>query len=164
MKNGIFLSLGTNLGDRAAHLRTAEEKLVGRGIEIVGRSGVYETEPWGLREQPPFLNTVLQVRTALVPAALMEALLSIEREMGRQRDSSAPNAPRTIDLDLLFYHQQVMATPALALPHPRLHERNFVLYPLVELAEPFEHPVLKKTVGELLWACTDPSEVILIQD
>jgi 2-amino-4-hydroxy-6-hydroxymethyldihydropteridine diphosphokinase len=162
MKNGIFICLGANLGDRAVQLETARQKIEARGISIYAQSGIYETEPWGLRDQPSYLNQVIQVRTALAPQALMETLLDIEREMGREREPNAPNRPRTIDLDLLLYNQQVERTPALTLPHPRLHERNFVLYPLVQIAEPFEHPVLKKTIGELLWACNDPSEVILL--
>jgi 2-amino-4-hydroxy-6-hydroxymethyldihydropteridine diphosphokinase len=162
MKNGIFVALGANLGDRSAQLRTAIQKISARGISVLSRSGVYETEPWGNRDQPAYLNQVIQVATALTPPQLMEVLLEIEREMGRDRSAEKRNAPRTMDLDLLFYHQQVLRTPALTLPHPRLHERNFVLYPLVEVAEPFEHPVLKKTVGDLLWVCKDPSEVILL--
>jgi 2-amino-4-hydroxy-6-hydroxymethyldihydropteridine diphosphokinase len=162
MKNGIFISIGANLGDRAAQLEAARQKIEARGISIYARSGIYETEPWGMRDQPSFLNQVVQVRTALAPQQLMETLLDIEREMGRVREPGAPNRPRTIDLDLLLYNQQVLHSPVLTLPHPRLHERNFVLFPLVQIAEPFEHPVLKKTIGDLLWACNDPSEVILL--
>lgn len=162
MINGIFLALGSNLGNRTANLEQARKKIEQRGIAIYAASGIYETEPWGIREQPAYLNQALQVRTAQTPSELLKTILAIEVEMGRVRDPNTPWQARTIDIDLLLFNQQIIQNKELTLPHPHLHERNFVLYPLVEIAEPFEHPVLKKTIGELLWECNDLLEVVLL--
>jgi 2-amino-4-hydroxy-6-hydroxymethyldihydropteridine diphosphokinase len=151
-----YIGLGANLGDRMTTLQTAIQRLQTLGsIERV--SSLYETEPVGYLEQPPFLNAVVALDTALAPAELVGALLSIERDLGRMR--SFPNAPRTLDLDLLMVDNMILDTPELTLPHPRLHERAFVLVPLVEIAPELVHPGSGKTIPELLHTLPDQGGV-----
>jgi 2-amino-4-hydroxy-6-hydroxymethyldihydropteridine diphosphokinase len=128
-----YIGLGSNLGDREATLRRALARLNATlGVRVVAVSSFRETDPVGFTEQPKFVNAVAAVETELDPRALLETLLSIERAMGRTRD--APRfGPRTIDLDLLLYEDRVVDEPGLQVPHPRLHERTFVLEPLAEL-------------------------------
>jgi 2-amino-4-hydroxy-6-hydroxymethyldihydropteridine diphosphokinase len=151
-----FIGLGSNLGDRTATLRTAIQRLEALG-RITGISSLYETEPVGYLEQPSFLNAVVALETALTPADLLRALLGIERDLGRAR--SFPNAPRTLDLDLLMVDDVILDTPELTMPHPRLHERAFVLVPLAEIAPEFVHPGLGKSVQELLHTLPDQGGV-----
>jgi 2-amino-4-hydroxy-6-hydroxymethyldihydropteridine diphosphokinase len=152
------IGLGANLGDREATLRAAVRKLGALGT-IVAVSSLYETEPVGYREQPPFLNAVVALETALSPGALMAELLTIERDFGRVR--SFANAPRTLDLDLLLIDDLVLDTPDLTLPHPRLHERAFVLVPLVEIGPTAIHPALGARMVELLGALPDRGGVTM---
>lgn len=142
-----YIGLGSNLGDRMATLRTAVLRLETLG-RIAGISSLYETEPIGYLEQPPFLNAVVALDTELAPGELLSALLRIERDLGRKR--SFPNAPRTLDLDLLLVDDLVLDIPELTLPHPRLHERAFVLVPLAELAPEMVHPGSGQTVRDLV--------------
>jgi 2-amino-4-hydroxy-6-hydroxymethyldihydropteridine diphosphokinase len=144
-----YIGLGSNLGDRVAMLRTAVERLDTLG-RITGVSSLYETEPVGYLEQSRFLNAVVALETSLAPVDLVQALLGIERDLGRTR--SFPNAPRTLDLDLLLVDDMILDTSELTLPHPRLHERAFVLVPLLELAPELAHPVSGETVREMLRA------------
>ncbi len=140
------MGLGTNLGDRRSILRAALEQLSGLGrIEAV--SSVYETEPVGLREQPDFWNLVLRLATSLEPAALLAAAQRIEQAQGRTRPF--PNAPRTLDIDVLLYDDLVLSEPTLRLPHPRLTERAFALRPLAELDPELTVPGTGRRVGEL---------------
>jgi 2-amino-4-hydroxy-6-hydroxymethyldihydropteridine diphosphokinase len=141
-----FLSLGSNLGDREAFLNEALERLQAAGVRTVRRSPVHETEPQDYRDQPWFLNMAVEVETDLAPLALLATIQKIEAEMGRQR--SIPKGPRTIDIDILFYANLVIATPELEIPHPRLTERRFVLDPLSEIAPDLRHPMTGKTVRE----------------
>jgi 2-amino-4-hydroxy-6-hydroxymethyldihydropteridine diphosphokinase len=147
-----YIGLGSNLGDRMATLRTAVQRLESLG-RIAGVSSLYETEPVGYLHQPRFLNAVVALETALAPADLMRALLGIERDLGRTR--SFPDAPRTLDLDLLLAEDSILDTPELILPHPRLHERAFVLFPFAELAPQTVHPESGQTVQDLLRALPD---------
>jgi 2-amino-4-hydroxy-6-hydroxymethyldihydropteridine diphosphokinase len=151
-----YIGLGANLGDRMTTLRMAIQRLETLG-RIAGVSSLYETEPVGYLEQPSFLNAVIALDTALAPADLLAALLGIERDLGRMR--SFPNAPRTLDLDLLLVDNAILDTPELTLPHPRLHERAFVLVPLAEIAPELVHPGSGKTMRELLHTLPDQGGV-----
>ena len=141
------IALGSNLGDKEANLRRALELLDERGVEVVKVSSFICTEPYGVTDQPQFLNAVCQVRTSLEPLALLHTLLGIEQEMGRVRLRHW--GERNIDLDLLLYEDVIMDTPELKLPHPDMQNRDFVLLPLAEIASEFIHPVLHKSIDEL---------------
>jgi 2-amino-4-hydroxy-6-hydroxymethyldihydropteridine diphosphokinase len=142
-----YLSLGSNLGDREARLREAISRLETVG-KVAAVSSFYEAEPVEVTNQPWFLNCALALETDRAPQELMRALLDIEREMGRQR--TREKGPRTIDIDILLLGETVVGSPEVTLPHPALHRRRFVLEPLAEIAPRALHPVLKKTVRELL--------------
>lgn len=144
----VYLSLGSNLGDREGHLRNALARLEAAEVRILRRSSVYETEPQDLRDQPWFLNLVVEAETRLFPLQLLARLQDIEREMGRRRIT--PKGPRTIDLDILFYGTFVVNTKELQVPHPRLDQRRFVLEPLAEIAPNLRHPVIGRTAREML--------------
>ena len=142
----VYLSLGSNLGDRQANLRNAIGRLLELGyVEEV--SSLYETEPVEVTDQPWFLNCVVAVRTDLVPREFLAGVLEIERSMGRER--TQPKGPRNIDIDILLYGAATINTPTLTVPHPAMAKRRFVLEPLAEIAPEATHPVLKKTVREL---------------
>ena len=143
-----YVALGSNLGDKEANLRKALELLEERGVEVVKTSSFICTEPYGVTDQPQFLNGVCEVRTSLVPLALLHTLLEIEQEMGRVRLRHW--GERNIDLDLLLYEDVVMDTPQLKLPHPDMQNRDFVLLPLAEIASELVHPTLQKTISELV--------------
>ena len=154
-----FVALGSNLGDRAGHLRAAAEALAAtRGIELLACSHLYETDPVGPPPQDPYLNAVMQVRTTLEPAELLARLLEIERERGRVR-GPIRDGPRTLDLDLLDYGGRCVREPDLELPHPRLHERGFALEPLAELAGDRLHARLGERLGDLAARVRDPRAV-----
>jgi 2-amino-4-hydroxy-6-hydroxymethyldihydropteridine diphosphokinase len=155
------IALGANLGDRLATL-TDSVRQIGRLGSIVAVSSLYDTEPVGYSDQPRYLNGVLLLETGLEPDELLDALQRIEHDLGRVR--SFRNAPRTLDLDLLFHGNRVMQTDRLTVPHPRLHERAFVLVPLSELAPDLVHPVLGKPIRELLKALPDHGGVVPSED
>ena len=142
-----YIALGSNLGDKEANLRRALELLIERGVEIVKTSTFISTEPYGVTDQPQFLNGVCEVRTSLEPLELLHTLLDIEQEMGRVRLRHW--GERNIDLDLLLYEDVVMDTPELKLPHPDMQNRDFVLLPLAEIAPELVHPILQKSIEEL---------------
>ena len=146
-KHTAYVALGSNLGDKEGNLRRALELLEERGVEVVKTSTFICTEPYGVTDQPQFLNGVCQVRTSLAPLALLHILLAIEQEMGRVRLRHW--GERNIDLDLLLYEDVVMDTPELTLPHPDMQNRDFVLLPLAEIAPEIIHPTLQKTIHEL---------------
>ena len=147
-KHTAYVALGSNLGDKEGNLRRALELLEERGVEVVKTSTFICTEPYGVTDQPQFLNGVCQVRTSLAPLALLHILLAIEQEMGRVRLRHW--GERNIDLDLLLYEDVVMDTPELKLPHPDMQNREFVLLPLDEIAPEIIHPTLQKTIHELV--------------
>jgi 2-amino-4-hydroxy-6-hydroxymethyldihydropteridine diphosphokinase len=153
----IFLSLGSNLGDRAANLERAIESLFGIGVRVLRCSSIYETEPVDFLAQPWFLNCVVEGETSLAPRQLLEELQAIERKLGSKK--LVLRGPRIIDLDILFYETSVIHEAGMEIPHPRLAERRFVLVPLAELAPEIRHPVLRKTAAELLAATKDGSAV-----
>jgi 2-amino-4-hydroxy-6-hydroxymethyldihydropteridine diphosphokinase len=142
----VYLALGTNLGDRLANLKQAISALTPQ-LEVKAQSQVYETPPWGFEEQPKFLNQVVKANTYLDPLPLLKHLKRLEVALGRQ--VSFPNGPRLIDIDILFYDDLVLDTPPLVIPHPRLHERGFVLLPLRDIAPELVHPLTKKSVQEM---------------
>lgn len=142
-----YLGLGSNLGDRKGNLDKAIEYLSQR-LRVTEKSSVYDTEPMGNPEQPRFLNMVCQVKTMLKPEDLLVLAKGIERKMGRL--PAKPDSPRTIDIDILFYGDEVIKTPELTIPHPGLTQRAFVLIPMAEIAPGLVHPVNKKTINGLL--------------
>lgn len=142
----VYLSLGSNVGDRAANLGAAIEKLAEVGT-VAAVSSFYETEPVETSPQPWFLNSAVKLDTEKMPRQLIAAILNLEQTMGRQRRQQ--KAPRTIDIDILLFGSSVIELPSLTIPHPRMHERRFVLEPLAEIAPDARHPVFKRTVREL---------------
>ena len=152
--NGIFLLLGTNLGNRLQNLQEAAKYLLQNNILVMDESSIYETQPWGKEKQSWFFNIILQIETSLSPTNLLKCLLSIEESMGRVRKEKW--GERIIDIDILYYHDQIVRSESLMLPHPGIPERKFTLIPLVEMQPLEKHPELKKTQTELLAKCTDP--------
>lgn len=142
----LFISLGSNVGDRDANLRSAIDRLRALG-ELVLVSSFYETEPVEFTAQPWFLNCVVKLNTEKMPKQLLAGILDVEQQMGRRRTQK--KGPRTIDIDLLLFGNSIIETKGLTVPHPAMHERRFVLEPLVEIASDVRHPVFKRTIREL---------------
>jgi len=142
----IYLSLGSNLGDRAVNLQTAIAQIAGLG-KAVAVSSFYETEPVEMTAQPWFLNCAIKLDTEKMPRQLIAGILALEQGMGRQRKQK--KGPRTIDIDVLLFGSSIIDLPSLTVPHPKMHERRFVLEPLAEIAPEARHPVFRRTVREL---------------
>jgi 2-amino-4-hydroxy-6-hydroxymethyldihydropteridine diphosphokinase len=153
----VYLATGSNIGDKSAHLTKALELIEVYVGDLVQVSGVYRTAAWGIEDQPEFLNQVMAVDCNLEPETLLLAVMEIERQMGRERRIRW--GERLIDIDILFYGNLVSQSQRLTIPHPFIHERNFVLQPLLEIAPDFCHPVLQKSIRELAAACPDPLKV-----
>jgi 2-amino-4-hydroxy-6-hydroxymethyldihydropteridine diphosphokinase len=146
----VYLALGSNLDDRLANLKQAITALSPQ-MEVKAKSRVYETPPWGYTEQPAFLNQVIKANTYLEFEPLLKHIKRLEIALGRT--PSFKNGPRLIDIDILFYDDLVLNTASLVIPHPHMHERGFVLLPLMDIAPDLVHPVHKKSVREMLASC-----------
>jgi 2-amino-4-hydroxy-6-hydroxymethyldihydropteridine diphosphokinase len=153
----VYLSLGSNKGDRARYIARAIEALGACGVSVKRTSSLYETEPVETSSKSWFLNCVIEAETNLLPPQLMHTLLDIERALGRRR--RVPRGPRFIDMDILLYEDRVVSSEQLEIPHPRMAGRRFVLVPFAEVAPDVRHPVFKKTIAELLVETPDRSEV-----
>jgi len=154
--NKVYLLTGGNMGNREQHLQQAASILETYGT-IKQKSALYETAAWGKTDQPAFLNQVLLLHTSLEPMDLLEKVLETELQLGRVREEKF--GPRIIDIDILFYNEAVIDLPGLQVPHPQMAKRRFVLEPLNEIAPNFLHPVLQKTVHQLLQECPDQLQV-----
>jgi 2-amino-4-hydroxy-6-hydroxymethyldihydropteridine diphosphokinase len=159
MEHIVYLALGSNMDNRFANIKAAISNLTPQ-MTVKKKSSVYETPPWGFEDQAAFLNQVVMVETYLEPEPLLAHLKRLEMALGRVR--SFENGPRLIDIDILFYDDAIIDTALVAIPHPRLHKRAFVLVPLADLAPDLVHPVLRKSVGELL-EDVDRSEINLFE-
>jgi len=157
MTKTVYLSLGSNLGDREGNLRGAIEELKKLGA-VAAVSSMYETEPVEFTEQPWFVNVAVELQTELMPRQLLAAVLKIERDMGRRR--LQPKGPRLIDIDVLLFGNTIMNDPQLTIPHPAMEQRRFVLVPLAEIAPQARHPVSKKSIRELLAGLPKASPIV----
>lgn len=162
MSNGIYLLLGSNLGAKFSSLEIARNKLKKSLGPIVKQSSLYETDAWGVIDQPSYLNQVIQIDTKCSPQELLFSILQIEKEMGRIREERWQS--RTIDIDILFYHAEILDSEKLQIPHPRFHERNFALIPMMEIAPTFVHPVFQKSITELMNSSPDNLTVKRIEN
>lgn len=158
----VFLLLGANLGEREATLLKAKMLISEQIAPILVQSHLYETAPWGVTDQPSFLNQVVKIETDWLPLDILKKTLAIEKQLGRERRLRW--GARMIDIDMLYYGDFILETTDLHLPHPRLHERRFTLVPLAQVAPDFVHPLLKKTNQELLEKCTDTGIVSVFKD
>lgn len=157
MNKGV-ISIGTNLGDKLQNLKEASFRIQSLGCNILKQSSVYETEPWGFYPGSNFLNQVIELETNMMPGDLLDQLLKIEKEMGRERSMNGYES-RIIDLDILFYGNKVILEGNLVIPHPLIQDRRFILIPLNEILPNFQHPVIHKSISELLDSCRDNSWV-----
>lgn len=153
----VYLSLGSNVGDREANLRAAIAALGSAGVHLAQVSSFYETEPVDYLEQPWFLNCVVEAEADMEPQAFLQTLRAIESQMGSKKEFA--KGPRKIDLDILLYGSETINTPELQVPHPRMLMRRFVLAPLAELVPTLKHPTWNATAAELLGQCSDKSVV-----
>ena len=158
--NTVFLLTGGNLGDRFFNLQTAKELIEKDCGKIAKESSVYQTAAWGFTEQPDFYNQALQLQTNFSPEELMQKLLFIEKNMGREREIKM--GPRIIDIDVLLMNDLIISSPLITIPHPRLAERRFALTPLAEIAPDIIHPVLHTSISQLLAVCKDDLPVYKI--
>jgi 2-amino-4-hydroxy-6-hydroxymethyldihydropteridine diphosphokinase len=162
--NTAFLLLGSNIEPRLKSLKLALIKLQEHHCDIISASSVYESEAWGFESEQSFLNRLLVIETDLSPTELLHDILNIEKELGRTRDGRISYVSRNIDIDILYFNNEVIETEELTIPHPRLQKRRFALKPLVEVAPEYVHPLLKKTNKELLEGVDDPSRVYLYNE
>ncbi|TDH26536.1 2-amino-4-hydroxy-6-hydroxymethyldihydropteridine diphosphokinase [Segetibacter sp. 3557_3] len=149
----VYLLIGGNMGERELNLKAARTMIAGAVGEILSASAVYETEAWGITDQPLFLNQAILVESQYDPQHILENILSIETRIGRKRVQKF--GPRTIDIDILFYDNLVLNSSSLTIPHPEMQNRRFALAPLYEIAASLQHPVLNKTIAQLFDECPD---------
>lgn len=157
-KHKIYLGLGSNMGNREEHLKKAINLIQEKIGPVTQVSKLYETAAWGMKEQADFLNQAIEIHSTKSAEKVLELVLSIEEKIGRVREEKW--GARIIDIDILFFDDEVINTPLLKIPHPFIQERNFVLIPLLEICPDFEHPVLHLPVEELYWNSKDESEVL----
>lgn len=154
-----FLLLGSNQGNRLQYLQHAIMAIKETMGKVLLASSVYESEAWGFESDQRFLNQVVLIETELSPDLVLKQIASIENKAQRRRSNNIGYESRTLDVDILFYDDQIIATPLLTIPHPRLHQRRFTLVPLLEIAPDWQHPLLKSSVKELFSQCTDKGKV-----
>jgi len=155
--NKVYLLIGGNLGDRLVNMLNAIRLIEIQCGRIIKKSSIYETEAWGFTDQPLFYNQALLLETHLDAENLMQQFIEIELALGRKRD--IPLGPRSIDIDIIYFNEDVIALPNITIPHPRMEKRNFVLAPLSEIAPQYIHPILKLSNAQLLEDCEDKSHV-----
>lgn len=155
--NRVYIQLGSNLGDREGYLKQSQAMLIDEIGLIIKMSSIYESSPWGVENQGSFLNQVLLLETDVKPFDLLDIILNIEKEMGRVRIEKW--GERIIDIDILFYNDEIIETNNLCIPHPYISKRRFVLSPLDEIAKNYIHPILHKTINKLLLECLDEEKV-----
>jgi len=154
----VYLCLGSNEGNRLVNIHAATELIHKTIGKVARKTHMYETEPWGQKDQEGFYNQIIMINTSLEPNDLLTALNKVERELGRERKEKY--GPRVIDIDILFYGKRILRTKDLNVPHAEIAKRAFVLIPMMEIAPELEHPALKKTIEELYMVCEDDSEVV----
>lgn len=157
--NHVYLALGSNRGDRQNNLLTAIKKLEEEAGKIALVSSLYETQPWQMNDATHFLNQVILLDTGLTAPNLIKVIFTIEESLGRARSNSNVYEPRTIDIDILFFNNEILNSSILTIPHPQIAKRRFVLEPLSEIAPAYIHPQLNKSVTELLSSCTDEHSI-----
>ena len=158
----VYLSLGSNIGDRVGYIQQATSLLgANKNINIVTTSSFYETEPWEMQSDNWFVNAVVQITTTLSPEALLDECQRVEQQLGRKRDAQKEYSDRTIDIDIIFYDKLIMNNERLTIPHKHFHKRVFMLIPMLEIAEDFVHPFFGKTVEGLYEAIEEPEMVCL---
>jgi 2-amino-4-hydroxy-6-hydroxymethyldihydropteridine diphosphokinase len=155
--NRVYIQLGSNLGDREGYLKQSQVMLIDEIGLIIKKSRIYESSPWGVENQGSFLNQVLLLETDIKPFDLLDIILNIEKQMGRVRIEKW--GERIIDIDILFYNDEIIETNNLCIPHPYISKRRFVLSPLDEIAKNYIHPILQKTINKLLSECLDEEKV-----
>lgn len=161
--NVVFLGLGGNLGDRIKNLNSVISDIHQDCGEIIKQSSIYETEAWGSTSQKKYLNMVVKLNTRLSPQELIKKTGAIEQKLGRKRNNDQ-NSDRSIDIDILFFNNDILSFNDLQIPHPRLHLRKFVLIPLAEIESKLIHPLLKKNITDLLNSCSDTLRVTLLNE
>lgn len=158
----VYLSLGSNLGDRVGYIQQATSLLgANEKINIIATSSFYETEPWGMVTPNWFVNAIVQIATVLTPEELLDECQKIEKLLGRQREENSQYTDRTVDIDIIFYDNIILNTPRLTIPHKHFHKRVFMIVPMLEIADDFVHPFFGKTVESLYEAIENPEQVCL---